>query len=64
MAPPNCSNCGCKTQIENNKENIITLFQRTDGMKNWVIAGMATVILQCLGVITVLIFAWTKLKGL
>lgn len=66
-----CENCGCKTDIKNlkeaNKDSIIPWIEKVEGkvdtMKNWVIAGMATVILQGAGVICFLVFAWMKLKG-
>lgn len=68
---PNCDNCGCKTDIANikadNKDNIKPWIEKVekkvDIMKNWVIAGMATVILQGAIVIAGLVVAWMKLKG-
>lgn len=37
--------------------------QRIDGMKNWVIAGMTSLLLQLLFVVLGLIIAWAKFKG-
>lgn len=38
--------------------------KRIDDMKNWVIAGMGSIILQAGIIILGIILAWSKLKGL
>lgn len=65
-----CDNCGCKEKGKTNETNVEKLWlaiealqEKMDAMKNWVIAGMATVILQGALVICGLVFAWVKLKG-
>lgn len=38
--------------------------ERIDGMKNWVIAGMTSLILQLVIMLIAVIFAWVKLRGM
>lgn len=37
--------------------------ERIDGMKNWVIAGMTSLVLQLLLMLIAVAFAWMKLRG-
>lgn len=74
---PNCSSCevfvqfsGVKADIKNLKnedkelwQGIVIERQRIDGIKNWVIAGMGSMILNLLGTISALFFLFLKLKG-
>jgi len=38
--------------------------ERIDGMKNWVIAGMTSLVIQLVVILGLAILAWVKLKGL
>lgn len=39
-------NCGCKGMIIRNKDDIQILFKAVNTIKNWVIAGMATLVIN------------------
>jgi len=73
----NCTDCnvyrnfsGVESNIKNlQKEDeelwqgVITERKRIDGIKNWVIAGMTSMILNLIGTIFVIILNYLKLKG-
>jgi len=51
-----------ENKTEENENTIIKAHERVDSMKNWVIAGMSSLILQFLLLIISLVFAYLKLK--
>lgn len=43
----NCpQNCGCKVKISRNKEDVHILFKVVGCIRNWVIFGMSTIVLN------------------
>jgi hypothetical protein len=62
---------GCVARITNLEEDgktmardISSAHRRMDGMKNWVIAGMTSLVLQLIVMIIGLTLVWAKTKGL
>lgn len=61
---------GCEARITNleidskmNDNQIIAAHKRIDGIKNWVIAGMTSLVLQLIVTVFGVLVAWMKAKG-
>lgn len=71
MAGQHClDHSGCVARITNLEDgmekhdsSILASHKRIDGMKNWVIAGMTSLVLQLIVMVVGLSMLWVKAKG-